>query len=197
MWQVLAPGRTTTSWGAPAKEGKVRLSSCLLTLLPLTRVLPRPFASTAGPGSYNLAVSTGKQILSDNRTAGTAKFSQAPLAASHADKTDSPGPIYELAMPQSGYNVKIGRALRQGLFADCDTNGCANYRMESMTSIKRGGGAKIGTEKRMRSSIPLNHQSPGFVYNPQDVVNFRSGPSFNFGRASKRFGSYCDIDNHR
>jgi hypothetical protein len=51
----------------------------------------------AGPGSYNLAVATGKQILSDNRSAGAVKFSQAPIPSADPKSscTISPGPIYE------------------------------------------------------------------------------------------------------
>ena len=152
----------------------------------------------AGPGSYNLAVATGKQILSDKRSAGGVKFSQAPIPSADpkSSATISPGPIYEFAQPTLARNCKIGRALRQGLFADCDTNGCANYKMEAMTSMKRGGGTGFGKERRFRSGIPMSHSTPGFVYNPEAVVNFHSGPSSSFGRASKRFGRICNIDSH-
>ncbi|CEG40456.1 uncharacterized protein PHALS_15452 [Plasmopara halstedii] len=139
----------------------------------------------AGPGSYEPAMSCGKQVSSESRSAASSIFSNASRASLRDNSTPSPGPIYNLppVMGQDSSAPRQGTALRLPLYAKTIGPGPNLMLKSSFKEYRQNVSSTFGTDVRLRP--PSSQQTPGFIYDLRST-GFHSGPCCSFSHA-KRF----------
>ncbi|OWZ00816.1 hypothetical protein PHMEG_00027916 [Phytophthora megakarya] len=139
----------------------------------------------AGPGSYEPAMSCGKQVSSEHRSVGSTAFENAPRAPLQENTTPSPGPIYDLppVMGRGSSAPKQGSSLRPPLHGKSVSPGPNIMLKSSFKECRTSVSPTFGTEVRLR---PLSSQeTPGPIYDLRPT-GYLTGPRSSFSHA-KRF----------
>jgi hypothetical protein len=133
---------------------------------------------TTGPGSYN--IDRCFDSLSEYATHKASRFGGAAREGMNM-KTPSPGAVYDTA------NVfKHGKDKNIKISFNCDKrrplhNSSASENADMLwPKLDRGPAITIGKRLKHRSK---GDDTPGAVYEVHKKVNFKTGPSFSFGRS--------------
>lgn len=140
---------------------------------------------TTGPGSYN--VEPCFNALSDYSTRKAGRFAGAPREGMNM-KTPSPGAVYN-----TDKIYRDGKDKRIKISFNCDKrrplyNESASQNADMLwPKLDKGPAISMGKRLKQRTK---GDRTPGAVYDVHKIRNFKTGPSFSFGRSkSSRFKS--------
>ena len=138
---------------------------------------------TTGPGSYN--VEPCFDALSEYSTRKASRFACAAREGMNM-KTPSPGAVYN-----TGEIYRDGKDKRIKISFNCDKrrplyNESASQNADLLwPKLDRGPAISMGKRLKYRTKGDC---TPGAVYEVHNIQNFKTGPSFSFGRSkSSRF----------